>query len=210
LNARYSALRRWKSRCRSAEYRPCFQRARVLRSRPSGVRGPVLLPPCIRTVGPSTGDPVCSRASGSRDSWWSSARQRRARPGARWDAPRRNAHRSDAHVLGPGVPARGRDFAADPVCRATPCTRHHLEWFAVGLEWFVCASNGSRARPPPSARPSRSRRQTWKHRWFGRRGDGVQGICGSHESISRAGAFPRPRRNPARMTAFSPPEHDKK
>jgi len=30
-----------------AEYRPCFQFAFLDRSRPSGVRGPVLLPPCI-------------------------------------------------------------------------------------------------------------------------------------------------------------------
>jgi hypothetical protein len=30
------------------ENRPCFQRARRLRSRPSGVRGPVLRPPCMR------------------------------------------------------------------------------------------------------------------------------------------------------------------
>ena len=32
----------------SAEYLPCFQFALRLRSRPSGVRGPVLGPPCIR------------------------------------------------------------------------------------------------------------------------------------------------------------------
>ena len=32
----------------SADFRPCFQFARRLRSRPSGVRGPVLGPPCIR------------------------------------------------------------------------------------------------------------------------------------------------------------------
>ena len=32
----------------ACEYRPCFHRARRLRSSPSGVRGPVLLPPCIR------------------------------------------------------------------------------------------------------------------------------------------------------------------
>ena len=32
----------------SCEYAPCFQRARRLRSSLSGVRGPVLMPPCIR------------------------------------------------------------------------------------------------------------------------------------------------------------------
>ena len=32
----------------SAEYRPCFQFAFRLRASPSGVRGPVLAPPCIR------------------------------------------------------------------------------------------------------------------------------------------------------------------
>jgi len=36
------------SRSASAEYDPCFHRARLLRSRPPGVRGPVLRPPCIR------------------------------------------------------------------------------------------------------------------------------------------------------------------
>ena len=48
LKAAYCAFNRWNSRCRSAEYRPCVQRARLLRSRPAGVRGPVLRPPCIR------------------------------------------------------------------------------------------------------------------------------------------------------------------
>jgi hypothetical protein len=32
----------------SAEYSPCFQRARRDRASPSGVRGPVLAPPCMR------------------------------------------------------------------------------------------------------------------------------------------------------------------
>ena len=32
----------------AAEHKPCFQRARRERSKPSGVRGPVLAPPCIR------------------------------------------------------------------------------------------------------------------------------------------------------------------
>jgi len=32
----------------SAEYKPCFQFPRRARSSPSGVRGPVLLPPCNR------------------------------------------------------------------------------------------------------------------------------------------------------------------
>jgi hypothetical protein len=32
----------------SAEYSPCLQLAFRLRSSPSGVRGPVLIPPCIR------------------------------------------------------------------------------------------------------------------------------------------------------------------
>jgi hypothetical protein len=45
LNAAHSALRRRNLRRRSAEYRPFFQRARALRSSPSGVRGPVLRPP---------------------------------------------------------------------------------------------------------------------------------------------------------------------
>ena len=48
VNAAHSALRRRSSRSASAEYDPCFHRARLLRSRPSGVRGPVLRPPCIR------------------------------------------------------------------------------------------------------------------------------------------------------------------
>ena len=50
------AVRIWRSiprSCRScsiavAEYRPCFQFARRHRSKPSGVRGPVAVPPCIR------------------------------------------------------------------------------------------------------------------------------------------------------------------
>jgi hypothetical protein len=32
----------------SAEYLPCFQFAFRLRARPSGARGPLLAPPCIR------------------------------------------------------------------------------------------------------------------------------------------------------------------
>jgi hypothetical protein len=42
----------WRILCDSAfaskEYKPCFQRARRDRARPSEVRGPVLAPPCIR------------------------------------------------------------------------------------------------------------------------------------------------------------------
>jgi len=42
----------WRKERRSAfafaEYKPCFQFARRDRAKPSGVRGPVLAPPCIR------------------------------------------------------------------------------------------------------------------------------------------------------------------
>jgi hypothetical protein len=42
----------WRSQSLSAfactEYKPCFQFARLDRANPSGVRGPVLAPPCIR------------------------------------------------------------------------------------------------------------------------------------------------------------------
>src|ERR1035441_5825860 len=39
---------RFRSALFSAEYSPCFQRERRDLARPSGVRGPVLAPPCIR------------------------------------------------------------------------------------------------------------------------------------------------------------------
>lgn len=43
-----SSRTRFCSALASAEYRPCFQRARRDLANPSGVRGPVLAPPCIR------------------------------------------------------------------------------------------------------------------------------------------------------------------
>jgi hypothetical protein len=50
-----------------ALYRPCFHRALRLRSKPSGVRGPVLGPPCIlhrplAIAGPLHGVPALVRA----------------------------------------------------------------------------------------------------------------------------------------------------
>jgi len=45
-SASIAARRRDRSALASHEKCPCFQFARLLRSRPSGVRGPVLLPPC--------------------------------------------------------------------------------------------------------------------------------------------------------------------
>ena len=68
LNAAHSALRRRNSRSASAEYDPCFHRARLLRASPSAVRGPVLFPPCSRqrrfprTAGPWQGGPRRVRA----------------------------------------------------------------------------------------------------------------------------------------------------
>lgn len=47
-NNRAAALASLRLAIASAEYLPCFQFALRLRSRPSGVRGPVLGPPCIR------------------------------------------------------------------------------------------------------------------------------------------------------------------
>jgi hypothetical protein len=64
FRASHSALRRRYPSRASTEYRPCFHRARLLRARPSGVRGPVLLPPCSRQhrfpriAGPRHGCPV--------------------------------------------------------------------------------------------------------------------------------------------------------
>ena len=44
-----SSCRKWfASRFASVENPPCFQLARIERAKPSGVRGPVLAPPCIR------------------------------------------------------------------------------------------------------------------------------------------------------------------
>ncbi len=63
LKASHSAFKRRRSRCASTEYLPCFQRARRLRASPSGVRGPVLMPPWslhrpFRIAGPRHGLPV--------------------------------------------------------------------------------------------------------------------------------------------------------
>src|SRR5438094_6471933 len=45
----------------SRENCPCFQFARLLRSRPSGVRGPVLLPPTMKLAAPARAQGVhCS------------------------------------------------------------------------------------------------------------------------------------------------------
>jgi hypothetical protein len=63
----------------SAEYRPCFQFAFRLRSSPSGVRGPVLLPPWNRQrpfaiAGPSQESPRRVRAPHRGDAFASSKR----------------------------------------------------------------------------------------------------------------------------------------
>ena len=46
--SRMSSFVRFRSAMASTEYNPCFQRARRDLASPSGVRGPVLPPPCIR------------------------------------------------------------------------------------------------------------------------------------------------------------------